>query len=107
MTDLNDYKKHIQVLKLEQKIARMKRELETTDYGDGCPVHGEDECTELRKVYDKGFVDGLFEALSTLGVVADTPQTDWYCYITEDRDTQVLDAWQTDCAWREPNEADT
>ena len=76
MVDLNDYKKHIQVLKLEQKIARMKRELETADYDDGCPVHGEDECTELRKVYDKGFVDGLFEALSTLGVVADTPQTE-------------------------------
>lgn len=35
---------------------------------------------------------------------ADTPQTDWYCYITEDRDTQVLDAWQTDCGWGEPNE---
>lgn len=80
MADLNDYKRHMQVLKLEQKIARMKRELETTDYGDGCPVHGEDECTELRKVYDKGFVDGLFEALSTLGVVADTPQTDVYDY---------------------------
>lgn len=29
-----------------------------------------------------------------------TPQTDWYCYITEDRDTQVLDAWQTDCGWK-------
>lgn len=29
---------------------------------------------------------------------ADTPQTD--CYITEDGDTQVLDAWQTDCAWK-------
>lgn len=28
----------------------------------------------------------------------DTPQTD--CYITEDRDTQVLDAWQTDCGWK-------
>lgn len=26
---------------------------------------------------------------------ADTPQTD--CYITEDRDTQVLDAWQVKC----------
>lgn len=38
---------------------------------------------------------------------ADTPQTDWYCSITEDRDTQVLDAWQveqmqTDCGWGEP-----
>ena len=31
---------------------------------------------------------------------ADTPQTDSYCYITEDRDTQVLDAWQTDCGWK-------
>lgn len=37
-----------------------------------------------------------------LKVEADTPQTD--CYITEDRDTQILDAWQveqmqTDCGW--------
>ena len=37
--------------------------------------------------------------------IADTPQTD--CHITEDRSTQILDAWQveqmqTDCGWGEP-----
>ena len=30
--------------------------------------------------------------------VVENEQTD--CYITEDRDTQILDAWQTDCGWK-------
>ena len=106
MASLNDYKRHIQVLKLEQKIARMKRDLETTDYGDGCPVHGEDECTELRKVYDKGFVDGLFEALSTLGVVADSPQTNHYDYNKSEMENIKLgngisrEIPTPDCPWK-------
>lgn len=77
MTSLNDYKRHIQVLKMEQKIARMKRELETTNYDDGCPLHGEDDCGEVRKAYDRGYVNGLHEALNLFKLIeADTPQTD-------------------------------
>ena len=70
--------------------------------------------TDLQDSYSIGFRNGIRWCKSLIDGVepiydstADTPQTDWYCYITEDRDTQVLDAWQTDCAWREPNEADT
>ena len=43
--------------------------------------------------------------------VVEADRKDWYCYITEDRDTQILDAWQvklkaeqtepqTDCSWK-------
>ena len=75
MSSLDDYKRHMQVLKMEQKIARMKRELETTDYGDGCPFHGENDCAEVRKAYDRGYVNGLYEALTLLRLIeADTPQ---------------------------------
>ena len=76
MASLNDYKRHIQVLKMEQKIGRIKRELETVDYGDGCPLHGEDDCAEVRKAYDRGYANGLYEALTLFKLIeADTPQT--------------------------------
>lgn len=73
---VNDYKRHIQVLKMEQKIGRIKRELETVDYGDGCPLHGENDCAEVRKAYDRGFVNGAYEALTLFKLIEDdTPQT--------------------------------
>lgn len=77
MASLNDYKRHIQVLKIEQKIGRIQKELETVDYGDECPLHGEDDCAEVRKAYDRGYVSGLYEALTLFKLIeADTPQTD-------------------------------
>lgn len=77
MVNLNDYKRHIQVLKMEQKIGRIQKELETVDYGDGCPLHGENDCAEVRKAYDRGYANGLYEALTLFKLIeADTPQTD-------------------------------
>ena len=76
MNSLNDYKRHIQVLKIEQTIGRIQNELETVDYGVGCPLHGEDECAEIRKAYDRGYANGLYEALTLLGLIeSDTPKT--------------------------------
>lgn len=80
MASLNDYKRHIQVLKMEQKIGRIQKELETVDYGDGCPLHGENDCAEVRKAYDRGYVSGLYEALTLFKLIeADTPQTEGKC----------------------------
>ena len=77
MASLNDYKRNIQVLKMEQKIGRIQNELETVDYGVGCPLHGEDDCAEIRKAYDRGYVSGLYEALTLFKLIeADTPQTE-------------------------------
>ena len=77
MSNLNDYKRHIQVLKMEQKIGRIQKELESADYGDGCPLHGEDDCADVRKAYDRGYVNGLYEALTLFKLIeADTPQTE-------------------------------
>lgn len=77
MANLNDYKKHIQVLKMEQKIGRIQKELETVNYGDECPLHGENDCAEVRKAYDRGYVNGLYEALTFFKLIeADTPQTE-------------------------------
>ena len=77
MASLNDYKKQIQVLKMEQKIGRIQNELETVDYGDECPLHGENDCAEVRKAYDRGYVSGLYEALTLFKLIeADTPQTE-------------------------------
>ena len=77
MASLNDYKRHIQVLKIEQKIGQIQRELESVDYGDECPLHGENDCAEVRKAYDRGYVNGLYEALKLVKLIeADTPQTD-------------------------------
>lgn len=77
MASLNDYKRHIQVLKMEQKIGRIQKELETVDYGDECPFHGEDDCADVRKAYDRGYVNGLYEALTLFKLIeADTPQTE-------------------------------
>ena len=96
MASINDYKRHIQVLKMEQKIARMKRELETTNYDDGCPLHGEDDCGEVRKAYDRGYVNGLHEALTLFKLIeADTPQTE-----TSTNSVKLqsgVDLKQTDC----------
>ena len=64
MASLNDYKRHIQVIKIEQKIVQMQRELESVDYGDKCPLHGENDCADVRKAYDRGFVNGLYEGLN-------------------------------------------
>ena len=78
MASLNDYKRHIQVLKMEQKIGRIQKELESVDYGDGCPFYGENDCAEVRKAYDRGYANGLYEALTLFKLIeADTPQTDW------------------------------
>ena len=77
MASLNDYKRHIQVLKIEQKIGRIQKELESVDYGDGCPFYGENDCAEVRKAYDRGYANGLYEALTLFKLIeADTPQTD-------------------------------
>ena len=77
MASLNDYKRHIQVLKMEQKIARIKRELETVNYGDECPLHGGNDCADVRKAYDRGYVNGLYEALTLFKLIeADTPQNE-------------------------------
>lgn len=77
MASLNDYKRHIQVLKIEQKIGRIQKELETVDYGDECPLHGENDCAEVRKAYNRGYVSGLYEALTLFKLIeADTPQTE-------------------------------
>ena len=67
MASLNYYKRHMQVLNMEQKIERIKKELESVDYGDGCPFHGENDCAEVRKAYDRGYVNGLYEALTIKG----------------------------------------
>ena len=67
--------------------------------GDEVFVHG--YVDEIRKdviiIRNDG---GYFGTVKGEIVIADTPQTDLYCSITEDRDTQVLDAWQTDCGWK-------
>ena len=77
MSSINDYKRHMQVLKMEQKIGRIQRELESVDYGDGCPIHGENDCAEVRKAYDRGYVNGLYEAWTFFKLIeADTPQTE-------------------------------
>jgi hypothetical protein len=77
MASLNDYKRHIQVLKIEQEIGRIQNELETVDYGDECPFHGENDCAEVRKAYDRGYANGLYEALTLFKLIeADTPQTE-------------------------------
>ena len=75
MASLNDYKQHIQVLKMEQKIRRIQKWLESVDYGDECPLYGENDCAEVRKAYDRGYVNGLYEALNLFKLIeADTPQ---------------------------------
>ena len=110
MTSLNDYKRHIQVLKMEQKIGRIQNELETVDYGDECPLHGENDCAEVRKAYDRGYVSGLYEALTLFKLIeADTPQTNLLvktprksresheknCETCRDKD--AYDEWQGNC----------
>ena len=69
MASLNDYKRHIQVLKMEQKIGQIQRELESVDYGDECPLHGENDCADVRKAYDRGFVNGLYEGLNLFKLI--------------------------------------
>lgn len=69
MASLEDYEKHMNVLKVEQKIARTRRELETVNYGDDCPIGGENDCANIRMAFDRGYIDGLHDALSMLGVV--------------------------------------
>ncbi len=69
MASFEDYKKHMGVLKVEQKIARMRRELETVNYGDDCPIGGEYDCASVRMAFDRGYIDGLYDALSMLGFV--------------------------------------
>ena len=77
MANLNDYKRHIQVLKMEQEIERIRKELESVDYGDECPLHGENDCAEVRKAYDRGYANGLYEALTLFKLIeADTPQNE-------------------------------
>lgn len=77
MASLNDYKRHIQVLKMEQKIGRIQRELETVDYGEECPIHGENDCADARKAYDRGYVSGLYEAMTLFKLIeSDTQKTD-------------------------------
>lgn len=69
MASLEDYERHMNILKVEQKIARMRRELETVNYGDDCPIGGENDCANIRMAFDRGYIDGLYNALSMLGVV--------------------------------------
>ena len=99
MTSLNDYKKHIQVLKMEQKIGRIQRELETVDYGDECPLHGENDCAEVRKAYDRGYANGLYEALTLFKLIeADTPQTE--TSTNAEKLQSGVESKQTDCPWK-------
>jgi hypothetical protein len=55
---------------------------------------------DITDAYMRGWNDALDAVQNGKFHIADTPQTDLYCSITEDRDTQVLDAWQTDCGWK-------
>ena len=97
MTSLNDYKRHIQVLKMEQKIGRIQNELETVDYGDECPLHGENDCAEVRKAYDRGYVSGLYEALALFKLIeADTPQTE--NQIGTQNSNEIFE--KSDCPWK-------
>ena len=55
---------------------------------------------DIIDAYMRGWNDALDAVQQGKFHIADTPQTD--CYITEDRSTQILDAWQvkqmqTDC----------
>jgi hypothetical protein len=75
MTSLENYGRHMKVLKVEQKLARMRRELETVNYGDDCPIGGENDCANVRMAFDRGYIGGLHDALSMLGVVK-TEQTE-------------------------------
>ena len=114
MTSLNDYKRHIQVLKMEQTIGRIQKELETVDYGDECPFHGENDCAEVRKAYDRGYAKGLYEALTLFKLIeADAPQTDCktckygqdkhrYAHICNECGVGINNYTpQTDCGWGE------
>lgn len=101
MASLNDYKRHIQVLKMEQKIGRIQRELESVNYGDECPLHGENDCAEVRKAYDRGYVNGLYEALTLFKLIeADTSQMErqrlegkrWTDTLTTEEKKCMLDA---------------
>jgi hypothetical protein len=99
---------------MEQKIGRIQNELETVDYGDECPFHGENDCAEVRKAYDRGYVNGLYEALTLFKLIeADTPQTDCDKPIECDGCGEHIcigcehqakkEAWrkaQTDCGWK-------
>lgn len=69
MATNEEYKSHLSILKIEQKIARMKRELESVNYGDGCPIHGENDCADVRKAYDRGYTEGAYEVLKMLGLM--------------------------------------
>ena len=102
MASLNDYKRHIQVLKMEQKIGRIQNELETVDYGDECPLHGENDCAEIRKAYDRGYVSGLYEALTLFKLIeADTPQTEAVVKPYKPTNREILDAIEnSDCPWK-------
>lgn len=80
---------------------RQRTPSEIKAYGDGYAeaykqfqylIEKHDISTAVRKM--KIFADAVALTVETATDTADTPQTDWYCYITEDRDTQVLDAWQ-------------
>ena len=71
MASLEDYRKHLKVLEVEQKIARIKRNLETVNYGDECPIYGENDCAPCRKAFDWGYANGLYDALNMLGLVKD------------------------------------
>ena len=99
MASLNDYKRHIQVLKMEQKIGRIQNELETVDYGDECPLHGENDCAEVRKAYDRGYVSGLYEAMTLFKLIeADAPQTDLSAEeFVEGMKNLKMEVKQTDC----------
>lgn len=55
----------------------LQKELETVNYGDECPIHGETDCADVRKAYDRGYASGLYEALTLFKLIeADTPQTE-------------------------------
>lgn len=72
MASFEDYRKHLKALKVEQKIARVKRNLETLNYGDECPFGcGENDCAPSRKAFDWGYVNGLYDALNMLGLGKD------------------------------------
>lgn len=69
MANLQDYKNTINIVKVMDKIERMKREIVTVNYGDYCPIQEDNDCANCRRAFDYGFVSGLQEALEMLGII--------------------------------------
>ena len=103
----------LEISELKTEVAHLHHELIATMSEADTPqtdIHGLTDCDFCKKKNCEDCEGGkdepqtaqkIAEFQKMCGIKIDTDhirQTD--CYITEDRDTQILDAWQTDCGWK-------